>query len=519
MEKAEVNCPVLVENLIEVARMAGLGIMKYYTTEQSALSYLEKEVDMARAASLRILVLGLRAHYPNIPIICENNDSGETCSVHRELFSSFVEEDGIASNHCFCICPLDGEKDFIRKISSGFAVSIGFCLHGEPVLGVVCTPGSTPSAVYFSVKGIGAFIESGPAQIPSPLHVASVPDTMPRIVAAESSKYSAFIKSLSADRTYAYVRPPAAVSLRFMLIATGNSHIFPLLHTSSEWETCAAQAIVTAAGGSVRKIEMDALNSPTYMPNQSSKGVNVFDEPDLSVTLRYGKPLPLNDAFIVYGDLRNLRHHSDSKHYCQSDKYSDIYQSIEGQGHGHGHRMEAALDITEIKFNSLKDADEAQAQSMLEFIHSFKKSNGNDDAVAVELEVANHSIENSGSIRTTKDTSTVVEDFSITESWSHENNTNDMDDGLRTNSVDRNTDVEDINIDSHVGAGAGVASDGIGERGHDGDHDGDSDGDSDSTDRNHALLTSESSRWELVGYFLAAVIPLLVSILYAYYYI
>lgn len=482
--ESEGRCPVLVENLIEVARMAGLGLMKYYTTKQSSLSYTE--VDLARATSLRILVLGLRAHYPHIPIVCEHGESEETCRVHSELFSP-SDTKGNTSHHCFCICPLDGEKDFIRRISSGFAVTIGFCLNGEPVVGVVCAPATTPSEVYFSVKGIGAYIESAVAHAPSPLRVVAVPDRKPRIVAAESSKYATFIKSLSTDGTYDSIRPPAAVSLRFMLIATGNSHIFPVLHTSSEWESCAGQAIVTAAGGHCLRVESDVLNSPRRKPIKRSDGTNVFDDDSaLSASLRYGKPVPLNDAFIVFGALTPENTRLDAKKGVNNVASQHInYTSQECLMDG---LVTEVMSITEIAFDSLPDADEALTQTMLEFIQrgNSNKAKEIENSEFIELVDSQEDIISRG--------------ISSAQLWTlaHAHNYDHADVATKATKINEYDDVDDIHDEVDVL---------------------DTDADRQHTQDQLLLLTVGSTRWEVVGFVLAAVIPLLTSILYAYFYV
>jgi 3'-phosphoadenosine 5'-phosphosulfate (PAPS) 3'-phosphatase len=41
-------------------------------------------------------------------------------------------------------------------------------------------------------------------------------------------------------------------SLKLLMVAEGAAHVYPRLAPTSEWDTCAAQAIVECAGGKVR---------------------------------------------------------------------------------------------------------------------------------------------------------------------------------------------------------------------------------------------------------------------------
>jgi len=77
-------------------------------------------------------------------------------------------------------------------------------------------------------------------------------------------------------------------SLKLLLVAEGKAHVYPRLAPTSEWDTCAAQAIVEAAGGQVL---------------QHNGGI----ECDHLQPVRYNKPNILNPFFIVYGKLIKKR--------------------------------------------------------------------------------------------------------------------------------------------------------------------------------------------------------------------
>ena len=66
------------------------------------------------------------------------------------------------------------------------------------------------------------------------------------------------------------------------MVAEGAAHIYPRLAPTSEWDTCAAQAIVECAGGEVL---------------QHAGGKDC--EPGKPVA--YNKPEALNPFFVVYG--------------------------------------------------------------------------------------------------------------------------------------------------------------------------------------------------------------------------
>ena len=71
-------------------------------------------------------------------------------------------------------------------------------------------------------------------------------------------------------------------SLKLLMVAEGAAHVYPRLAPTSEWDTCAAQAIVECAGGEVL---------------QFAGG----KECDAGKPVVYGKEHPLNPFFVVYG--------------------------------------------------------------------------------------------------------------------------------------------------------------------------------------------------------------------------
>ena len=79
------------------------------------------------------------------------NSSGLPYLSEEELFSSFEERSkwGLF----WCVDPLDGTKEFIRK-SRDFTVNIALIAKNEPILGVVYLPAF--DSLYFGGKGIAS---------------------------------------------------------------------------------------------------------------------------------------------------------------------------------------------------------------------------------------------------------------------------------------------------------------------------------------------------------------------------
>ncbi len=71
-------------------------------------------------------------------------------------------------------------------------------------------------------------------------------------------------------------------SLKLLLVAMGEAHVYPRMAPTNEWDTCAADAIVRAAGGEVIQHEGGAAC-------------------EHGLPLRYNKVKTLNPWFVVRG--------------------------------------------------------------------------------------------------------------------------------------------------------------------------------------------------------------------------
>eukprot|EP00920_Eleutheroschizon_duboscqi_P000489 GHVT01001399.1.p3 GENE.GHVT01001399.1~~GHVT01001399.1.p3 ORF type:complete len:139 (-),score=18.35 GHVT01001399.1:665-1081(-) len=72
-------------------------------------------------------------------------------------------------------------------------------------------------------------------------------------------------------------------SLKLMLIAEGKAHVYPRVAPTSEWDTCAAHAVLKEAGGEIFQL---AGGQPA----------------EDGIPLRYNKENILNPFFVAYGN-------------------------------------------------------------------------------------------------------------------------------------------------------------------------------------------------------------------------
>ena len=142
--------------------------------------------------------------------------------------------------------PLDGTKEFIKK-NGEFTVNIALIYNGEPILGVVYPP--VIGKVYWGVKGIGSFQEKNGEVEKIHTTKKSLSESGLKVVASRSHmspETEAFVSKLDKPEVVS-----KGSSLKFLLVASGEADVYPRFGPTMEWDTAAAHAIVSEAGGKV----------------------------------------------------------------------------------------------------------------------------------------------------------------------------------------------------------------------------------------------------------------------------
>ena len=227
----------LMEQVGELAKKAGVAIMEIYNTDfEVEQKSDDSPVTEADHIAEKIITEGIResitAQYP---------------IVGEEAFAAGHAPD-VSSSPFWLVDALDGTKSFITK-SDEFTVNIALIENGKPVLGVVHAPalGNT----YWGCSS-GAFgeISGEPAK---PISCRQPAEDGLVVVASKNHRtpeLEAFISELNVKNSTG-----AGSSLKFCLVASGDADIYPRLGRTMEWDTAAGHAVVTAAGGTVTKVD------------------------------------------------------------------------------------------------------------------------------------------------------------------------------------------------------------------------------------------------------------------------
>ena len=151
----------------------------------------------------------------------------------------------LEKDRVWIVDPLDGTKEFIAR-NGEFSIMIGLAIGGKAMLGAVMQP--EPHLLYAGVVGKGAFLYEDDEQIP--LQVSDRADPQEMIMVCSRSHRPKVVDQLARDLHITRERISGSVGLKVSLISRQLADIYP--HPSpgcKEWDICAPQALLEAAGG------------------------------------------------------------------------------------------------------------------------------------------------------------------------------------------------------------------------------------------------------------------------------
>jgi myo-inositol-1(or 4)-monophosphatase len=231
---SELDGATVLRELEEVARSAGALIMQGYRRERSVTKKgaidLVTEYDLASEA---LVTRELRARFADVEVIAEEAQ-GKRALEH---------DDGL----CFFVDPIDGTTNFAHG-HPFFAVSIGLCRGGVPVLGVVFAPAL--DVCWMGGEGMPATRNGEPCRVSerAPLSEALCATGFGYdVVGQGEDNVPEFRAVQSCSRG---VRRCGAAAIDLTLVADGTYDAY-WEFMLQPWDVAAGAAIVQAAGGHV----------------------------------------------------------------------------------------------------------------------------------------------------------------------------------------------------------------------------------------------------------------------------
>ena len=232
----------LAERVAAIARAAGREILEVYARGSPAATLKEDASPLTEAdlRAQRLIVAALGELTPGVPVLSE------------EAARPPWNERSRWTRH-WLVDPLDGTREFLAR-NGEFTVNIALIENHAPVLGVVHVPVS--DTTYRGGAGQGAWRQRG-AERAQALGVAARAADPVRVVGSRSHRGDSLEAFLG--RLGSYELRSVGSSLKFCLIAEGSADVYPRLGPTGEWDTAAAHAVVTAAGGVVVELGGEPL--------------------------------------------------------------------------------------------------------------------------------------------------------------------------------------------------------------------------------------------------------------------
>ena len=207
------------------AREAGAIILSFFkknfeVTAKSSTEYVTS-ADLAADARIKAMILH---YFPDDAWLSE-----ETIDSRQRLSNSRV----------WIVDPLDGTHEFMEG-SPDFTICIALIENGEPQVGVVLRP--IDNELYFAVRGEGAFLNH------DRIYCTTEP-LLQEAVIVTSDEEPVPSKILAINQQVKRVDRFGSTAYKIIRVAAGQAELYISAELKKEWDICAADLIVSEAGG------------------------------------------------------------------------------------------------------------------------------------------------------------------------------------------------------------------------------------------------------------------------------
>jgi 3'(2'), 5'-bisphosphate nucleotidase len=222
------------EVMLRVAREASIIVARIYATNFS-VDYKgpADPVTQADREANALICARLAESFGPVPVVAEESD--------ESAFAGWV-----GAPRVFFVDPLDGTLEFVAR-NGDFVVMIGLAEKGRPVAGVVVAPAT--GVAWAGGESLGAF-EVAPDGARTPLRVTDCFLLARANVVVSRSHPSERLRKLIERLGVEKATPRGSAGLKATDVASGRADFY--LHPNqagTRWDTCAPEAIVSAAGG------------------------------------------------------------------------------------------------------------------------------------------------------------------------------------------------------------------------------------------------------------------------------
>ncbi|MFN0119279.1 MAG: 3'(2'),5'-bisphosphate nucleotidase CysQ [Blastocatellia bacterium] len=228
-----------------IARQAGQILLKHYKGDAEVQwKGHDDPVTVADHEASEYIVAELRRHFPDDGILSEEAPD---------------DRERLERARVWMVDPMDGTKQFIEHLGE-FAVMIGLAVRGVAQLGVVYKP--VDDRMFYAATGLGAYVEEGWST--KRLRVSPDSDATHMVAAMSRSHHSPLVDLVNARLGITQHLRSGSVGLKIGLLAEARAHLYLHLGAkTNQWDTCAPEAILREAGGSMTDIHGEPMKYNT----------------------------------------------------------------------------------------------------------------------------------------------------------------------------------------------------------------------------------------------------------------
>lgn len=243
---------VFIAPLKQIVADAGRAILKVYHSADGIEVNSKNDdspVTQADLAAHHIIVAGLKALGEqdaalNYPILSE--EDGLPSFAERQSWTRY-----------WLVDPLDGTKEFINK-NGEFTVNIALIENGEAIFGMVYVP--ITDTYYYGLKGAGSFKHDPDGTTKLQVGRSRFDDSITLVGSRRHGAEAIEQLVTTLEQKFAGCELTSmGSSLKICAIAEGKADWYPRLALTSEWDTAAAHAVLSNAGGRILDADLNEL--------------------------------------------------------------------------------------------------------------------------------------------------------------------------------------------------------------------------------------------------------------------
>ncbi len=285
--------------------MAMAAVIQKEMTGRDALTKSDRSpVTIADFAAQALVCNTLGAHFPDLPIVGEEDSQDIRKPENREIFSKIVhylqQYDPVLDVNLICdiidmgggspdgsfwtLDPIDGTKGFLR--GEQFAIALALIQEGRVRLGILGCPNlpvGSGGTLFWAIRGKGSWEVPARGGIAEAIHASTRTETWQmKFVESYESSHSDKDTQLAISQRLLISSPPEQMDsqVKYGIVASGSADIYLRIpnpatpdYREKIWDHAAGSLIVEEAGGTVSDIDGKKLDFSSGKTLRNNRGI------------------------------------------------------------------------------------------------------------------------------------------------------------------------------------------------------------------------------------------------------